>query len=143
MNGSHADRVRQVADQLAARSSGSKITIRKATPSHSIRDPSYKAACHPVDVSGLCNILCIDAEARRAMVEGQVLIGDLSKATLTHGLVPAVAPEFRKFTIAGLINGEGIQSSSHRQCRGHRSIPTNGTVPTGRRTTQWDRWCCR
>lgn len=114
MNGSHLDRVRQVADQLAARSPGSKITIRKATPSHSIRDPSYKAAGHPVDVSGLCNILCIDVEARRAMVEGQVLIGDLSKATLTHGLVPAVVPEFRKFTIAGLINGEGIQSSSHR-----------------------------
>jgi FAD/FMN-containing dehydrogenase len=114
MNGSHADRVRQVADQLAARSRGSKITIRKATPSHSIRDASYKAACHPVDVSGLCNILRIDAEARCATVEGQVLIGDLSKATLTHGLVPAVVPEFRKFTIAGLINGEGIQSSSHR-----------------------------
>ena len=114
MNGSHADRVRQVADQLAARSPGSKITIRKATPSHSIRDPSYKAACHPVDVSGLSNIVCIDVESRRARVEGQVLIGDLSKATLTHGLVPAVVPEFRKFTIAGLINGEGIQSSSHR-----------------------------
>src|SRR4051794_30249834 len=105
MNSSHSDRVRFVAQQLARRPAGSKITISKRTPSHSVRDPAYKSECHPIDVSGLCEILSIDANARLATVEGQVLIGELSKATLELGLLPAVVPEFRKFTVAGLISG--------------------------------------
>jgi delta24-sterol reductase len=97
-----------------ARPADSRITIRKATPTHSVRDAAYKAACHPVDVSGLAHILEIDGNQRLAIAEGQVLLGDLARATLAHGLLPAVVPEFRKFTVAGLVNGEGIQSSSHR-----------------------------
>jgi delta24-sterol reductase len=41
-------------------------------------------------------------------------MGALAEATLEKGFLPAVVPEFRQFTVAGLINGEGIQSSSHR-----------------------------
>jgi delta24-sterol reductase len=59
-------------------------------------------------------VLSIDASAMTAQVEGQVLIGDLCRATLPLGLVPAAVPEFPDFTIAGLVCGEGIQSSSHR-----------------------------
>jgi hypothetical protein len=70
MISSHDDRVRFVARQITARPTGSKITIRKATPTHSVRDPSYKSACHPIDVS---EILSIDAATRLAAVEGQVL----------------------------------------------------------------------
>jgi FAD/FMN-containing dehydrogenase len=114
MQTSHSDRVANIARQVTTRPAQSKITIRKATPSHSIRDSAYKANCHPVDVSALTEILSIDMTARLATVEGQVVMGDLCKATLSHGLLPAVVPEFRKFTVAGLINGEGIQSSSHR-----------------------------
>jgi FAD/FMN-containing dehydrogenase len=111
---SHQDRARDVARALAARPAGTRVTIRKATPSHSIRDSAYKNACHAVDVSGLDQILAIDAERRIARVEGQVLMRDLARAALAHGLLPAVVPEFGRFTVAGLINGEGIQSSSHR-----------------------------
>src|SRR5580692_4322355 len=100
MTASHDDRVRFVARQIASRPAGSKITIRKATPSHSVRDPAYKSACHPIDVSGLSEILSIDSKARRATIEGQVLIGDLAKASLEYGPLPAVVPEFRKFTVA-------------------------------------------
>jgi FAD/FMN-containing dehydrogenase len=114
MNRTHDERVTALATQLKARPSGAKVTIRKATPSHSIRDSAYKTSCHPVDVSNLTQILAIDPVARLATVEGQVLIGDLARATLEQGLLPAVVPEFRKFTVAGLVNGEGIQSSSHR-----------------------------
>lgn len=39
----------------------------------------------------------------------------LCKALLaSHGLLPAVCPEGETFTVAGLVNGFGIQSSSHR-----------------------------
>ena len=114
MSKSHADKVQGIAAQIAARPTGTHITIRKSTPSHSIRDQGYKANSHSVDVSTLKAILDIDTRAKLATVEGQVTIAELCKATLAEGLVPAVVPELRKFTIAGLINGEGIQSSSHR-----------------------------
>ena len=51
MASSHPERVQTVAAQVKARPPGSRVTIRKATPSHSIRDAAYKTSCHPVDVS--------------------------------------------------------------------------------------------
>jgi delta24-sterol reductase len=114
MNASHEERVSAVARQVAARAPGSRVSIRKNTPSHSIRDQAYKSGLHAIDVSGLDRILHIDVERRLADVEGQVTIGALSEAALEKGLLPAVVPEFSQFTVSGLINGEGIQSSAHR-----------------------------
>jgi len=110
----HAARVAAVARQVQDRPPGTRVTIRKRTPGHSIRDPRYKTGLHAVDVSGLAEILHIDEASMTATAEGQVTMGALCKATLARGLLPAVVPEFRMFTVAGLINGEGIQSSSHR-----------------------------
>ncbi len=110
----HEVRVRAVAEAMAARPPGTTVSVRKATPTHSIRDRSYRNRSHLVDVSALDHVLSIDAERGLATVEGQVTMGELVRATLAHGLVPAVVPEFRKFTVSGLLNGEGIQSSSHR-----------------------------
>src|SRR5215471_766552 len=114
MGGDHRTKIRAVSEQLVARPPRSKITIRKATPSHSIRDPGYKRYCHPIDVSPINEVLCIDTVRRLATAEGQVTLGQLARATLAEGLLPEVVPEFRQFTVSGLINGEGIQSSSHR-----------------------------
>src|SRR5262245_51605657 len=114
MNDGHQRKLRAVSEQLVARPPRSPLTIRKTTPSHSIRDPGYKSRCHPVDVSTLNEVLCIDKARRLATVEGQVTLGQLARATLAEELLPAVVPEFRQFTVAGLISGEGIQSSSHR-----------------------------
>ncbi len=110
----HDIRVAVVARQIASRPPGTRITIRKLTPSHSIRDPGYKRGLHAVDVSALDQILEIDAARGIARVEGQVTMGALSAATLAKGYLPSVVPEYRMFTVSGLINGEGIQSSSHR-----------------------------
>ena len=114
MSDGHRNKIRAVSEQVLARPPGSKITILKTTPSHSIRDPGYKTRCHPIDVSPLNEVLGIDTARRLATVEGQVTIGVLARATRAEGLLPAVVPEFRQFTVSGLINGEGIQSSSHR-----------------------------
>jgi FAD/FMN-containing dehydrogenase len=91
-----------------------RLTITKNTFSHGVRDRGYKEGTHPIDVSPLDRILRVDAERKTATVEGQVQLGMLCQATLALGLLPAVVPEYRDFTVAGLINGEGIQSSSHR-----------------------------
>jgi FAD/FMN-containing dehydrogenase len=110
----HEARAAAVAAQILARPHGARVTVRKRTASHSIRDPAYKRGAHPVDVSPLENVLSVDPAAMTATVEGQVPMGQLVAATMAHGRLPRVVPEFRDFTVAGLINGEGIQSSSHR-----------------------------
>src|SRR4051794_39621203 len=110
----HRERALAVARRIAERPLGTLVTIRKDTPGHSVRDARYKEGSHAVDVSDLRHVLSIDPIAMTAQVEGQVLIGDLCRATLAFGLVPRVVPEFADFTIAGLLCGEGIQSSSHR-----------------------------
>ena len=110
----HEERVAAVARQIVSRPPGSKLTIRKSTPSHSVRDPRYKHGLQAIDVSSLTEILAIDRERLTVTAEGQVTMGEPAKATLAEGFLAAVVPEFRKFTVSGLINGEGIQSSSHR-----------------------------
>jgi FAD/FMN-containing dehydrogenase len=49
-----------------------------------------------------------------AVCEGRVTIEQLVDAAAKYGLMPAVVPEIHDFTIAGLINGLGIETSSHR-----------------------------
>ena len=77
-------------------------------------DLAYKRGRHPVDVEGLDRILEIDREKKTASVEGQVTLGRLCRETSAVGLMPKVVPEFESFTISGLVNGLGIETSSHR-----------------------------
>ena len=79
MPSSHQAKIGAIAAQMAARPRGARVTIRKITPSHSVRDGAYKADCHPVNVSPLNEILAIDTDARLGTAEGQVLIGDRRK----------------------------------------------------------------
>jgi len=53
METTHEGRVAAVAAQLRDRPAGARVTIRKATPTHSIRDAGYKTGLHAVDVSAL------------------------------------------------------------------------------------------
>ena len=97
------------------------MSIRKATASHQLHNGQWKDQCHRVDVSGLSNILEFKEGVDRlghvvpvAVCEGQVTLGQLVKASMDLGFVPQVVPEYPDFTIAGLINGDGIQSSAFR-----------------------------
>src|SRR5215469_8544740 len=114
MQTSHQERVERVRQQVLLRPPEKRLTISKAHPGHTPHDLGYKSGCHPVRVGGLGEILDVDAQARTATVEGQVLLGDLCRRTLALGLMPKVVPEFETFTISGLVNGLGIETSSHR-----------------------------
>jgi hypothetical protein len=114
MNPSHEQLLHRVRDQVRARPANQRLTIRKRHPGHTPHDLRYKDDCHPVDVEGLDRVLTIDREARTASVEGQVTLGQLCRETLAVGLMPKVVPEFETFTISGLVNGLGIETSSHR-----------------------------
>ncbi len=103
-----------MARQVRQRPAGRRLAIAKNTPTHGVHGHDYRDDCLPIDVSPLNHILDIDPQRRTATVEGQVQLGRLCQATLAHGLLPAVVPEYADFTVAGLINGDGIQSSSHR-----------------------------
>ena len=117
----HRARVRAISEQVKARPAGQKISIRKSTPTHQIHDLSWKENCYRVDVSGLNEILAFRNGVDRlgqdcpiAICEGQVEMGKLAAATLARGLIPQVVPEYTNFTVAGLINGEGIQTSAFK-----------------------------
>jgi delta24-sterol reductase len=110
----HQARVRRIAEQVQARPSGRRLTIRKAHPGHTPHDLTYKSDCHPVDVDALDSVLHIDRETRSAVVEGQVTLQKLCRAAFAVGLMPKVVPEFETFTVSGLVNGLGIETSSHR-----------------------------
>ncbi len=110
----HDTKVRAIADHVKARPAGKRLTIKKAHPGHTPHDLAYKNDCHPVDVDALNRILSIDREARTITLEGQVTLGQLCREASAAGLMPKVVPEFETFTVSGLVNGLGIETSSHR-----------------------------
>jgi FAD/FMN-containing dehydrogenase len=56
----------------------------------------------------------VDPDAMLVVAEGAVTMQQLVDACLPYGLLPQVVPEIRDFSVAGLLNGLGIESSSHR-----------------------------
>jgi FAD/FMN-containing dehydrogenase len=110
----HEERVRSVCERVRSRPAGQRLTIHKAHPGHTPHDLAYKRGRHPVAVDELNRILRIDREAHTAVVEGQVTLKQLCRAAFAQGLMPRVVPEFETFTVSGLINGLGLETSSHR-----------------------------
>jgi delta24-sterol reductase len=110
----HEEKVARVVSQVRARAAGARLTIQKRHPGHTPHELAYKRGRHPVDVDALDQVLSVDREARTATVEGQVTLGQLCKCTFPQSLMPKVVPEFETFTVSGLVNGLGIETSSHR-----------------------------
>jgi FAD/FMN-containing dehydrogenase len=67
-----------------------------------------------IDVSNLNEILSIDVENKTAIVEPNVQMDTLAKATLRHGLIPPIVMEFPGITVGGAIQGNGGESSSFK-----------------------------
>lgn len=88
------------------------VLYRKPGSGHSGRSAAYKAGHHGVDVASLNCIITIDAKERIAHVQSGATFESLCRATLRHGLLPLVVPEFRSITVGGAIQGIGIESTS-------------------------------
>lgn len=117
----HDTRANAICAAVRARPEAKKLTVRKRRLGHTPHDYRYKSGKHEVDVTPLHHVLEVDVQRQLAICEGEVDMGQLCKATLPHGLVPAVVPELETFTVAGLINGLGLETSSHR----HGIFPMN------------------
>lgn len=67
-----------------------------------------------VDISQLNHVLSVDPDKRTTIVEPNVPMDKLVKATLKHGLIPPVVMEFPGITVGGAIQGNGGESSSFK-----------------------------
>ena len=75
---------------------------------------SVRSQSKSLDVSHLKNILSIDAASQSCLVEPNVPMDVLLDATLKHGLMPAVIPEFPGITVGGAFSGTAGESSSFK-----------------------------
>lgn len=80
--------------------------------SNTTRSAHYKQNTAKFSTS-LDQILLIDPIKQIAIVEPEITMEKLVKATLPHGLLPKVIPEFRGITVGGAITGAALESSSH------------------------------
>lgn len=93
---------------------GLVCTARKPYISVGMRNVDYKRARHfEVDLSAFRNILDIDKERMIARVEPLVNMGQITRVTVPMNVSLAVVAELDDLTVGGLINGYGIEGSSH------------------------------
>lgn len=113
----HDENVEKVIKRLKERNpskDGLVCTARKPYIAVGMRNVDYKRARHfEVDLSDFRNILAIDKERMVARVEPLVNMGQITRVTVPMNLSLAVVAELDDLTVGGLINGYGIEGSSH------------------------------
>ncbi|WYZ46779.1 hypothetical protein EsH8_IX_001004 [Colletotrichum jinshuiense] len=67
-----------------------------------------------IDMSRLNQIIAIDKDRRVALVQPNVTMDAFVTATLKHGLLPQVVPEFPGITVGGSFSGTAAESSSFK-----------------------------
>ena len=97
-------------------------TVRLAKPTSNLFRARDRSGVNGLDVSGLSNVISVDAEARTADVAGMCTYEDLVAATLPHGLAPLVVPQLKTITRGGAVTGLGIESTSFRNGLPHESV---------------------
>ena len=80
------------------------MTALRASP------PSHPPPRH----AALFDILELDTEALTVRVEPSVTMGRLSRFLIARGYCLQVVPELDELTVGGLINGYGVETSSHK-----------------------------
>ncbi|GAB4850659.1 Delta(24)-sterol [Ancistrocladus abbreviatus] len=113
----HDENVKKVQKRLKERNpskDGLVCTARKPWIAVGMRNVDYKRARHfEVDLSAFRNILEIDKQRMVARVEPLVNMGQITRVTVPMNLALAVVAELDDLTVGGLINGYGIEGSSH------------------------------
>lgn len=134
----HPQRVAAVVQQVKARPPGMRMcTGRPGWQSMSLSYRSYKSTSHCVTaICDMIDIVSIDTDAAvpTITVEPLVTCGQLTRMLLPLGFTLPVVPEMDDLTIGGLVNGTGIESSSHvhglfhEQCVAFEVCLADGTV---------------
>lgn len=97
--------------------------------------PSYKKTNRKIFLN-MRDILEINEEKETVRVEPQVTMGQITAALNPRGWTIAVLPELDDLTVGGLVNGFGIETSSHKYglfqfiCESFEIITPDGDVKT-------------
>ncbi|RZF41100.1 hypothetical protein LSTR_LSTR002732 [Laodelphax striatellus] len=95
---------------------GQKIPMCTARPgwkSTSVQDPQYKNKFYNIEVD-MSDILGINEKNKTILVEPSVNIGQISAYLIPVGWTLPIVPELESLTVGGLVNGQGVESSSHK-----------------------------
>ena len=114
----HDRAVQAVRDGVRALPAG---RVRLAKPTSNLFRTNTRAGTG-LDVSGLVDVISIDAAGRTADVQGMCTYENLVAATLPHGLMPLVVPQLKTITLGGAVTGLGIESSSLFNGLPHESV---------------------
>lgn len=113
MDKRHNAKIQRIAAQVA-------LFYKTKTPfkiyhgsTSSTRILSFKQS-EMLDTSDLDEVLSVDPKRRVAIVEPNVPMDKLVAATLKHGFIPQVVPEFPGITVGGGIQGGAGESSSFK-----------------------------
>ncbi|EFJ20835.1 hypothetical protein SELMODRAFT_417880 [Selaginella moellendorffii] len=108
------ERVRRRVKQRDPQRDGLVCTARRPWLGVALRNAEHKrGARYEVDLGELRNVVWIDRRRLLIKCEPMVTMSQLSAATLPFGVAPEVLPELDDLTIGGVINGYGIEGSSH------------------------------
>jgi len=110
----HNAKVQRVSKQMAANKGQKMCTARPGYESTSLFQGTYKSTMLGIDLSDFVDVLEINTEKRTVRVEPGVTCGQLSHTLLPHGWTPEIVPELDDLTVGGLINGFGVETSSHK-----------------------------
>jgi delta24-sterol reductase len=109
----HEERVRSIATQVQSfHSRHEKFRIYHGS-TNSTRRGRWRRD-QVVDTSHLTHVLQVDTARNIVVVEPNVPLDKLVEATLQHGLIPPVVPEFPGITVGGAVVGTAGESSSFK-----------------------------
>ncbi len=114
----HPQKVAKVQEQVKAwkQVTGGNIPMCTARPgwqAMSLKQGNYKKTHYQVNIN-LQDILEIDIVKSTVRVEPLVNMGQITAALKPLGWTLAVVPELDALTVGGLVNGFGVESSSHK-----------------------------
>ena len=141
----HRSRLKKVEADIAGFEGGVRV-LNKGPDSNQVHDTSYKerGAARAIDLSRWSDVLRVDAASMVVHAEPMVKMQALVEATLKHGMLPRVLPEFKHITVGGAIMGAALESSSHMHgdfldgCRAVELLLGDGSVAWCSRTERTD-----
>lgn len=87
-------------------------TARPGWQTMSLRVAKYKKTMFPIHID-LVDILEVNMDKKYVRVEPMVTIGQLTATLIPLGWTIPIVPELDDLTLGGMINGTGVESSSH------------------------------
>ncbi|CAE8652242.1 unnamed protein product [Polarella glacialis] len=92
------------------------VVTERGSPSCSIFSKDYKSGKDvlALDLRHTAQLIEVDDGSQTVRCGAAVTMESLVRATLAHGMIPLVQPDFRRMTVGGSIMGTICESSSHQ-----------------------------